>query len=71
MNKVDGPSVNKSCILSAHKDYSLKNFEKSHGLESHVPDWTEKLTFYLERIADSFSGSVNEKEPCKKSDYIV
>jgi len=65
---------------------TVKDFEKSHGItikigdmshpksvevEAHVPDWAERLTFSLERIADAFGSSVNEKEPFKKSDYIV
>ena len=65
---------------------TIKDFEKSHGItikigdmshpksvevESHVPDWAEKLTFSLERIADVFGASVNEKESFKKTDFIV
>jgi hypothetical protein len=65
---------------------TITAFEKSHGItikigdmshpksvevESHVPDWTEKLTFSLERITDIFSASTYEKDPSKKTEYLV
>jgi hypothetical protein len=64
----------------------INDFEKSHGIiikladkshpksvevESHVPDWAEKLTFSLERITDIFSASTYEKDPSKKNEYLV
>ena len=60
---------------------TIKHFEKSHGItikigdkshpeavevESHIPDWAERLTLSLERIADAFGASANEKESPKK-----
>jgi hypothetical protein len=65
---------------------TIKYFDKSHGIiikigdlshpesvevESHVPDWAERLTLSLEKIAEVFSSSAFEKDSSKKPDYLV
>ena len=72
-----GSPLPKKTIKYFEKTYDLtikigyKSHPKSVEVESHVPDWAEKLTFSLERIADVFGASVNEKESFKKTDFIV
>ncbi len=65
---------------------TITYFEKSHGLtikigdkshptavevESHVPDWAERLTLSFEKIAEAFSSNTYEKDSAKKPDYLV
>jgi hypothetical protein len=54
---------------------TIKIGDKSHPkaveVESRVPDWAERLNFSLERFADLFGASINEKESIKKTDYVV
>lgn len=74
-----GYPLPKKTISYFEKSYGLtiKIGDKSHPasveVESHVPDWAERLTLSLEKFADLFgvnSSISNEKEPCKKPDYV-
>jgi hypothetical protein len=53
----------------------IKIGDKSHPnaveVESHVPDWAERLTLSLEKIAEAFNYSEFEKDSAKKRDYLV
>jgi len=64
----------------------IKYFEKSHGLtikigdkshpksvevESHVPDWAERMDLFLEKLDSFFSANTYGKDNSKKPDYVV
>jgi hypothetical protein len=75
-----GTSLPKKTITYFEKSHGLiikvgdKSHPKSLEVESHVPDWAERLTFTLEKIAEVFgnleSGN-SEKDSVKKRDYLV
>jgi hypothetical protein len=65
---------------------TINYFEKSHGLtikigdkshptavevESHVPDWAERMDLFLEKLDSFFSADAYVKDNSKKPDYAV
>lgn len=65
---------------------TINYFEKSHGIiirigdkshpyaveiESHTPDWADRLNLSLDRLADVLGGGPTELAPNKKPEYLV
>ncbi len=65
---------------------TIKYFDKSHGItikigdmshpesvevESHVPDWAERMDLFLEKLDGFFTANTFGKDTSKKPDYVI